>query len=129
MPIPRRRQISHPRLAQSQMLRNTARIEWKLFSHTTLDLLNIHLASAERLNAQLHGVGNADRISNANLNLARQPGSHNTLRDVPAHICRASINFRRVLATKCAAAVRTETAIRIDNNFPPGQTAVRRGAA
>src|SRR5213595_2207372 len=66
----------------------------------------------------------ADCISHLHQAAISQARSHNILRDVTSHVSRRAVDLCRIFAGESAAAVRSITTVRIDNNLTAGETGI-----
>src|SRR5262249_12385561 len=69
-------------------------------------------------------VGIADGVGQLHLALRGELGSNDVLGDVAGHVRGRAVYLGRVLAGKRAAAVPAPAAVGVDDDLPPGQTAV-----
>src|SRR4029077_13630083 len=89
-----------------------------------LNLLYRHSFSAEGFNQDAHRLDHADCICELNLDLTGETRGHDVLGNPARRICRGAINFRRILSTKCSAAMTGVTAIGIDNDLAARESGV-----
>src|SRR5439155_8472444 len=91
--------------------------------------LFVHFAGAKGVDADAHGFGVADSISELNLASIRQAGCDNILRDPPAHVSCAAIYLRRVFSGERSATVPSHSAIGIANDLTTRYSCITFGSA
>src|SRR5205823_2186184 len=91
--------------------------------------LIIDFSRALRIDVHAHRLRDANGISQLHLAPSGQTRRHDILRHMPGHISRAAIDFRRVLAAECAAAMPAPAAVAIDDDLAAGQAAIAVWAA
>src|SRR4029453_5878640 len=69
-------------------------------------------------------LADADRVSELDRAAPRKARSDNVLRKIASRISRGAVDLRRVLARKGAAAVRSRTAVGVDDDLAPGDSGV-----
>src|SRR4030095_1318424 len=89
-----------------------------------LQLLLVHFASAEGIDADTHRFWMANRIGELDFATIRQPGGNHILRDPTPHVSRAAIDLRGIFARKRATAVSAHPAVGIANNLASCDTCV-----
>ena len=81
-------------------------------------------ACTEGIDGNRSRFGNADGVGNLDLALGCQTGGYDVFCNIAAGVSGGTVHFGRVFAGECAAAVRSRTAVGIDDDFTAGQTAV-----
>ena len=112
------------RTAQVEVLDNAARAQREEFANDGAEFLVADLAGPLRIDVNADGIGDADGVGDLDFAAVGQAGGDDVLGHVPRHVSRAAVNLGRVLAAKRSAAVTAPTAVRIDDDLAPSQTAV-----
>jgi len=94
-----------------------------------LELSFWNLSGPMRVDINRQRLGDADRIGKLDRAAISKSCGDDVFCEIARGISGRAIDFCRVLARECAAAVRRRPAIGIDNDFPAGQAAIAVGAA
>src|SRR5690349_13992619 len=84
---------------------------------------------SKRVHVHADGLRNADRVRNLDLATLRDARCDDVFRYVPRVIARAAIDFARVLAAECTAAVTAHPAVSVHDDLAASQPAVALRAA
>lgn len=87
------------------------------------DDLITDFSSAEGIHHQACRVGKPNRIREANLTAACDPGCHDVFRKVTCEIRPGAICCCRSLSRKCSTAVSHDPAVGVRDNLPPSHAA------
>src|SRR5258708_2614868 len=107
-----------------QLSDDSCRLEVEYLLHSFLNFYFVYLRGSKRVNAYADRIGIADGIGELNFTPIGQTRRYHVLSNVPAHIRRRSIYFRRIFTRKRAATVSAHSAVGVDNNFSSGQSRI-----
>ena len=82
------------------------------------------LAGAVGVDADADRIGHADRVGDLHFAFVGQARGDDVLGDVPGHVGGRAIDLGRILAAEGPAAVPAPAAVRVDDDFATGQSAV-----
>ena len=111
-----------------QVLADTARCQAYQLAQRARQFVFIDTTGAKRVDVQRDGFCHADGVGELNLAPIRQTGCDDVFRQVAGNVGGRAIDLARVLAGKCAAAVRRRTTVSIDNDLAAGQSGVAVGS-
>src|SRR6266436_3387961 len=109
---------------QIQLFDDFGRLKIENFANRTFDLLVIHFAGAERVDADANRIGVADGVGELHFAAISQLRSDHILRDPASHVSRAAIDFARVLPGKRAAAVASHSTVSIATALAAGDSGI-----
>src|SRR6185437_1809883 len=112
------------RAQQVQLLDDVGRLEAEHFAYGFFNRFVADDAGAEGVDAHGNRVGITDGVGELNFRAGRQTGSHDVLGHVTAHVSRAAVDLRGVLAAERAAAVTAHAAVAIHDDLAAGQAGV-----
>ncbi len=112
------------RPAQIEFLNDPARSQFKVILHELRQRSFADPSGTRGIDEHGNRPGYADGIRKLDQTTIGQSGSDDVLRNVPRHVGRRTIDFRRVFAGECAATVWRVTAVGIDDDLPAGQAGV-----
>src|SRR5437870_6238990 len=101
----------------------------EVFANQFGDFVLVDFSGSERIDAHGDRIGNADGVCQLNLDPLGKTRRYDIFRDVTGHIARRPVDFRRILAGKCTAAMAAHSTIAVNNDFSSRQAAVALGAA
>src|SRR5262245_54276822 len=127
--MPVRRGLPVDRPAQLQRLNNPLGRELEVFAHQLFQFLFADPAGAEGVHQDADRLGYSDGVGQLDFAAVGQAGSHNVFGDVTGHVAGRTVNFGRVFAAECAAAVAAHAAVGVHNDLAPGQPGIAHGAA
>src|SRR6185369_16491707 len=84
----------------------------------------INLGSAEGVDQHTDWFGYADGVRELNFATISQSSGHDVLGNVTRHVGGRAIDFGRIFAAECAAAVTAHTAVGVDNDLASGQAGI-----
>mmetsp|Transcript_5690 Transcript_5690/g.13178 ORF Transcript_5690/g.13178 Transcript_5690/m.13178 type:complete len:398 (-) Transcript_5690:344-1537(-) len=113
-------------LAQTEVAGESAWTRVEIDLHNVCDALcsEAALLGAVRLDEERERLRHADRIRELHESPLAEAGLDNRLGHPAARIRRRTVDLRRVFAREGAAAMRSPTAVRIDNDLAAGQACV-----
>src|SRR5690625_3986797 len=107
------------RTRQLQFLDNPSRCHIERIADSSLNYRRIDRFRTERIYANTHRLGDANRIRKLNLALARPARIDDVISDITSHISTRTVNLCRILSAKSTSSVSRISAVRIDDNLTP----------
>src|SRR4029077_474799 len=112
------------RAAQFQSLNDRLRRELEVVANKLLDLVLFDLVGAEGVDENANRLSHADGVSKLHFATVRETGCDNVLGDVARHIAGGAIDFGRVFAAECAAAMASHTTVGINDDLAAREAGV-----
>ncbi len=106
------------------MFDDCARRKREVRAHQLSQTGIFHFPGSEGVHHHRYGFGDSNRVGELNLATLGQARGDDVLGNVAGHVARRAVNFRRILAGECAAAVAAHAAVRIHDDFAASQTRI-----
>src|SRR5258708_6140532 len=95
-------------------------LEVEYFLYSPLNFYFVYLRGSKRVDAYADGIGITNGVGELNFTSVSKTSRYYVFSDVPAHVSRGSIDFRRIFTRKRAATVAAHSTIGVDNYLSSG---------
>ena len=117
-----RRELPVNRTAQVEIADDGTRTQVEDLLHCGFEHFVVDNAGAEGVNQDGNRLCHANGIGELDLALVCEASCDDVFGDITCSISSRTVNLGRVLAGECTAAVRSRTAVGVDDNLSAGQT-------